>query len=147
MFRKKSIFENWGKSIFDSFIKFHSGADRACREEHLCPATTYIHFVNEKLLVYVRQGEGCVEFLTEQEELLHRETLPVVTGGRGIYPSVCLGAQGGKVSLQLTVCRWIDNYPHCDGESDRWDWEKIGCHQLCFDTLENTATWELYDPQ
>ena len=51
MFRKKSIFETWGRSVFDSFIKFYSDRDSDWEEQHLSPSTTYIHFANEKLPV------------------------------------------------------------------------------------------------
>ena len=145
MFRKKSIFETWGRSVFDSFIKFYSDRDSDREERHLSPSTTYIHFVNEELLVYIRQESNTVEFRNQQEELLHTEKLPAVEGGREIYPGICLQADAEKLTLKLPVCRWTDHYPNCDGENDRWTWQSIGYHVLSFDRNTHNVQLQLFD--
>ncbi len=37
------------------------------------------------------------------------------------YKEVRLLWKRGSVSLQFGKVEWIDNYPNCDGEHDRWD--------------------------
>ncbi len=37
------------------------------------------------------------------------------------YKEVRLLWKQGAVSLQFGRVEWIDNYPHCDGDHDRWD--------------------------
>ena len=41
---------------------------------------------------------------------------------------VLISADADKVTFKLPDYEWIDHYPNCDGESDRWDGKIIGVH-------------------
>ena len=61
-------------------------------------------------------------------------TVPVVktvkakpmTDGRGCYMDVFITTTDDGALFQLPDYIWYDNYPDCDGESDRWDTKIIG---------------------
>lgn len=46
--------------------------------------------------------------------------------GRRCYMDVIITTTDDEVIFQLPEYEWTDNYPHCDGESDRWDARIIG---------------------
>ena len=46
--------------------------------------------------------------------------------GRGCYMDVLITTTDDMLIFQLPEYEWIDNYPNCDGESDRWDTKIIG---------------------
>ncbi len=62
------------------------------------------------------------------------------TGGKGTYSEVLYIADDDKITLKFPIVKWIDNYPNCDGEHDRWDTKTIGYHTLVFDIQTNEIT-------
>ncbi len=74
---------------------------------------TVILFENEKITAVI-QAKGGVKFCSLHGECIAEDTAPPVNNGREVY-------------------EWIDNYPHCDGEHDRWDTRIAGYHSLTFD--------------
>ncbi len=45
---------------------------------------------------------------------------------------VTCSVEAGKIVLQIPIYRWINHYPNCIGESDRWNAETIGYHTVRF---------------
>ena len=43
-----------------------------------------------------------------------------MASGRGCYMDVLITTTDNAVIFQLPQYDWIDHYPNCDGESDRW---------------------------
>lgn len=37
------------------------------------------------------------------------------------------------IKLEFPIYKWIDHYPHCDGEHDRWEQQIIGYRELALD--------------
>lgn len=46
--------------------------------------------------------------------------------GRERYMDVFISTTEDGVTFKLPDYQWTDYYPHCDGESDRWDGKVIG---------------------
>lgn len=40
--------------------------------------------------------------------------------------------EGKTITISFAIVEWIDNYPNCDGEHDRWDSRTVGYHDLVF---------------
>ncbi len=102
-------------------------------------STTAIFFEREKILVKIEKS-GNVEFFDCDDKLLATVSIPAQTGGREDYDQVKCSAENGKLTLSFPVVKWIDNYPHCDGEHDRWDREVIGYHTLVYCVASNEYT-------
>lgn len=49
-----------------------------------------------------------------------------MTGGRSCYMDVFITTTDDGALFRLPDYIWYDNYPDCDGESDRWDTKIIG---------------------
>lgn len=93
---------------------------------------TVIHFICEKVVAVVN-AKGSAAFYNENDELLAAGEVPGVNDGKGVYQELYCHAADGLITLKFPVVQWIDNYPHCDGEHDRWDSRIIGEHTLIFD--------------
>lgn len=96
---------------------------------------TTVLFENENIYAVI-EAKGTVEFFNTDGILLAKCELPPVGDGKGKYQEVCLTVENKLIVLDFPLYKWIDNYPHCDGEHDRWDTVKIGCNTVTFD-LEN----------
>ena len=86
---------------------------------------TKVHFVREHSAVYV-DSLGHIEFFDEKDTSLGAVDLPVHKdpseyGHTAQYGNAECSADGRTITVHLPVYGWTDNYPHCDGESDRWD--------------------------
>ena len=68
--------------------------------------------------------------------------VPKQEGGREIYMDVTCHVENGQIVLKMPIYRWIDHYPHCDGENDRWDAETIGYHTVRYDLETQEAKVE-----
>ncbi len=44
-----------------------------------------------------------------------------VASGKECYEDILITTTDDGVHFKLPSYRWIDHYPNCDGESDRWD--------------------------
>lgn len=99
---------------------------------------TTILFEKESVVALIH-AKGRVEFYDMKDELLAKGELPCVESGKVVYEEVCCKAEGDTIVLRFPIYEWIDNYPHCDGEYDRWDTKTIGYHTLTFDTESKTV--------
>ena len=99
-------------------------------------STTEILLEAEKMVIKI-DAKGYVEFLDFEDMVIASINIPEQTGGKEVYTEVMCGIENESLLLKLPIVKWIDNYPHCDGEHDRWDTKIIGCHVLTFDLLTN----------
>ena len=95
-------------------------------------SATEILFEEEKTVVRI-DAKGAVDFLDSEDKLIAAINIPEQTGGKEAYTEVLCSVEDDCILLKLPVVEWIDNYPHCDGEHDRWDSKIIGYHNLAFD--------------
>ncbi len=98
---------------------------------------TTIHFEKENVVAVI-QAKGCVEFYTMEDELITSGSVPAVDDGREAYQEIGCQAGGGILELRFPIYEWIDNYPNCDGEHDRWDTRITGFHTLKLDLQTGT---------
>lgn len=122
-------------------INFNSQTNPDGKEFQLATgycSTTNILFEKQSINVSV-EAEGEVNFLDEKGVLLTASKLPKIEEGRGVYENVVCKADENSITLEFPIVKWIDNYPNCDGEYDRWDSVKVGCHILKFNISTNTV--------
>lgn len=105
---------------------------------------TTIFFEKEKIIAKI-EAKGYIEFLNEENKQLLSINIPAQTGGKEIYDEVLCHVDGNEVILTFFIVKWIDNYPHCDGEHDRWDSVVIGYHTVKYDMQTNNITLVIDD--
>ncbi|MBQ8589064.1 MAG: hypothetical protein IJ486_01235 [Firmicutes bacterium] len=98
---------------------------------------TMVTFVQEKISVYA-DSMGHVEFCDAEEHFLGFVDFPVSEdpskyAHTAQYGDVEVSADGSTVTVFLPIYYWTDNYPHCDGESDRWDRHVESWFRVVFD--------------
>ena len=64
---------------------------------------------------------GNVEFYDNDKTLLCAAEIPAEGDGAGRYRHIRCKVEDGKIALCYPRYTWVDYYPHCDGESDRWE--------------------------
>lgn len=104
-------------------------------------STTSILFENENLVAVV-EASGDVAFYNMEDELIAKASVPAVEGGRKVYEEIVCCAENGKILLKFPICEWIDHYPNCDGEHDRWSTKTVGFHTLILDTATYSVICE-----
>lgn len=92
-------------------------------------STTEIYFEAEELIAEI-EASGKVSISDTEGKLLANLCVEQQAGGREVYETVLCGVSEGVLVLKFPVVEWIDNYPHCDGEHDRWDSRVIGYNLL-----------------
>ena len=122
MGNKKVYFDSQKTSVSsDSYLdssRLESGYIRfgiACGYDF----TTEVHFIHENILAVITAA-GEVAFYDSDNQLLEKTTVAPDGDGRGCYQDVCCKAEQGKILVQFPIYSWVDHYPDCDGESDRW---------------------------
>lgn len=93
---------------------------------------TTIHFENENIIAVI-QAAGSVEFFDRDDTLIAAGSVSPDDSGRKVYEDVICQVKDDVLILQFPIYEWLDNYPHCDGEHDRWDTRIIGFHALNLD--------------
>ncbi len=98
---------------------------------------TTVYFQQEKISVSV-DSLGHIAFFDGEGHPLGSVDLPVHKdpsnyGHTAQYGEVRCGADGSTITIHLPIYYWTDNYPHCDGESDRWDRHVDGWFRVVFD--------------
>ncbi|MBQ8029569.1 MAG: hypothetical protein IJ262_09240 [Clostridia bacterium] len=94
---------------------------------------TTVHFEKENLIALI-EAKGSVEFYNMEGELVAKGNAPEKNSGKGLYEDVRFQVENNLIKLHFPVYEWIDNYPNCDGEHDRWDTKIIGYNVLTLDT-------------
>lgn len=88
-------------------------------------------FENENVYAVVN-ANGNVDFYNMDDCLLSSMKAPSVDDGKQVYDEISLKVDNNQIVIGFPICKWIDNYPHCDGEHDRWDKQIIGWNKLSF---------------
>ena len=105
-------------------------------------STTEIYVPAIKTVLKIT-ASGEIEFLNQDESVITKISLSPQTGGREVYEKVNLYISENILSMEFPIVKWIDNYPHCDGEHDRWDSVTIGYMVAEYDILtKQTTTFE-----
>lgn len=93
---------------------------------------TTILFEKENVAAVI-QAKGSVEFYDSDGMPIAVGKVPSVEDGKGVYEEVYCLAESNLLKLRFPVYQWIDHYPNCDGEHDRWDTRIVGYHTLTLD--------------
>lgn len=96
-------------------------------------------FFRDEGVVAVVQAKGSVEFFDTEGKLIASGSVPQNSGGREVYEQIRLQVEDGLIKLHFPITEWVDNYPHCDGEHDRWDSRITGYHVLALDKASGTV--------
>lgn len=104
---------------------------------HHLASQTAVHFVNEKVIAEV-QAKGSAEFFKEDGTLIAAGNVEPERGGMEKYEDISFYVTAQTIELRFPVYKWIDNYPHCDGEHDRWDSKITGFRTLKLDLVSGT---------
>ncbi len=102
-------------------------------------STTAIDFEREHITAVI-EANGEIAFYDDAKEPLAAVTLPAQTGGREHYEDVECEVTNGALMLYFPIYEWEDNYPHCDGEYDRWTKVTIGHHTVTLDIISHEIT-------
>lgn len=96
-----------------------------------------ISFVNEEIVAKIEAKTGEVEFCdTKLQKLLSCKMEPDALGDEK-FSDIELSVESDKIKLGFPRYTYHDNYPNCDGESDRWDKRISGFDYLVYDFKNN----------
>jgi len=95
--------------------------------ERFSPLTVF--FQNEGVVLQADR-HGCAIFLDEDGNELYRER---ATHDNGYFGEVLCCVSGSAISVCFPTVEWIDHYPNCDGEYDRWSKRIVAKHYVRFD--------------
>ena len=111
---------------YDHIIKAEETLEEKCF--HLaCGYYDTTAFLFEKAgFAAVVNCNGTFTFYTVAGEQLETVKAKPMQDGRGCYMDIFITTDGDRVIFRLPDYIWYDNYPDCDGESDRWDTKIIG---------------------
>ena len=95
-------------------------------------STTTVLFENENVYAVIH-AKGMAELFTLEDELICEASAPAENEGREVYEEVYITVkEDGRMIIGFPVYEWIDNYPNCDGEHDRWDSVIKGYNNISF---------------
>lgn len=98
---------------------------------------TRMHFVNEKLFVTVKE-RGNITFAHEDGRVLAQVFVDPHTMN-GLHGDCLCTLCCGKILLFFPLYHFIDTYPDCDGEYDRWIAREAGFQRLEYDIASCAA--------
>lgn len=87
--------------------------------------TTSFLFKEANFAVVIDCG-GEFTFYTVDGEVREVIRAKPMVSGRGVYEDIFITTTDTAVIFKLPEYTWIDHYPNCDGESDRWSSRIIG---------------------
>ncbi len=98
---------------------------------------TKIEFINEKITVNIEAKTGEVDFYdAEAKKRLSAKIEAPLSGDEKFSEVKCI-VEGEQIKLGFPQYVYKDNYPHCDGEHDRWTKTISGFNYLCYDFKNN----------
>lgn len=100
-------------------------------------STTVIYFKEVNLLVKI-EAEGELFFYNTQGERLATCSLP---RQERRYNEVNCTLKDGEILFEFTLYTYVDNYPHCDGEYDRWEEIRAGSLNVRYDLDKKTVAF------
>ena len=96
-----------------------------------------IEFVYEKVIVIIEACTGEIEFCDMQLNKLLSFRVQTPTEGDEKFSEVKCVVEGQKIKLGFPQYNYVDNYPHCDGEHDRFSKTVSGFDFICYDFENN----------
>lgn len=124
---------------YDQLFDSAAGGEKTFQLANGYISTTTVCFEKEQLLVKI-EAKGSISFFDCEGKLLKSVTVPQEKEGKEVYTEVVCTVESGAVLLKFPIVQWIDNYPHCDGEHDRWDSRTVGYHVVRFDLKTNEVS-------
>lgn len=106
-------------------------------------STTKIFFEIEQVIAKI-EADGNVQFINSENKLIDSVKIPEQTGGKRVYDEVISQVIDNEITLKFPVVEWIDNYPNCDGEYDRWDTKTIGYHTIKFNLITHNIDLNVF---
>ncbi len=98
---------------------------------------TKIVFINENITADIEAKTGEVVFYdAEAKKLLSARVETPLSGDEKFSEVKCI-VDGDQIKLGFPQYTYKDNYPHCDGEHDRWTKTISGFIFLCYDLKNN----------
>jgi len=122
------------KVIFDS-TNFPGGKVIGLASGYL--SLSQIIFVNEGITVTVEAKTGEVEFFDAESNKLLAVKAALPADGDEKFSELKCVADGGVIKLGFPEYTYKDNYPNCDGESDRWTKVISGYRFMSYDIKNN----------
>lgn len=102
--------------VFDSSkVKGYEDYQLACG--HI--SNTTILFQQENIWIDV-EAAGKIRFFAMDGAELTQYTLPKSNTERELYEDIRCSVEDCSIVLEFPIYSWIDHYPNCDGEHDRW---------------------------
>ncbi len=83
-------------------------------------STTSIYLKNEKLYLVI-DANGSYHIFDESGNEKHNGKVIPQDNGRQLFEEIFCSSNNKLLTIKFPIYEWIDNYPHCDGEHDRWD--------------------------
>ncbi len=98
---------------------------------------TKIEFINENITVNIEAKTGDVEFYDSEAKKCFSAKIEIPSSGDEKFSEVKCVVEGEKIKLGFPQYTYKDNYPHCDGEHDRWTKTISGFNFLCYNFKNN----------
>ena len=98
---------------------------------------TEVFFANEKTYMVVTES-GELVFENEHRQELAKTTVTPDTKTKK-HDNVYCKAECGAICVWFPVVEYVDNYPHCDGEYDRWSTSYVAYDCVKFDVAAHTV--------
>ena len=98
---------------------------------------TKIDFINENIIVNIEAKTGEVDFYNSEEKKRLSTKIEVPLSGDEKFSEVKCIIEGEQIKLGFPKYTYKDNYPHCDGEHDRWTKTISDFIFLCYDFKNN----------
>ena len=76
-----------------------------------------VYFERENILLHA-SADGCAIFFDTDGNELFRDQ---ADGKQRRFSKIYCCVRENKIIVNFPIIKWVDNYPHCDGEYDRWD--------------------------
>lgn len=96
-----------------------------------------ITFIKENIIVTIEARLGKIQFCDPEHNVLLSEDVQVSSAGDEKFSEVKCIAEDGQIKLGFPEYTYKDNYPNCDGESDRWSKTILDFNFLCYDIRKN----------
>ncbi|MBQ9121723.1 MAG: hypothetical protein IJY12_05135 [Clostridia bacterium] len=98
---------------------------------------TEIKFVNENVTVNVEAKTGKVDFYDSETKKCLSTKIELPLSGDEKFSEVKCIVEGEQIKVGFPQYNYKDNYPHCDGEHDRWTKIISDFNLLCYDFKNN----------
>ena len=131
---------------------YHLTYDSAVSTTRLTLTAPYYNAINPTKVCFTQEqicvsmdSLGHIEFFDVGERSLGSADFPVSEdpskyAHTAQYGNMECSADGCSVTVYLPIYYWLDSYPHCDGESDRWTRRIERWFRVVFDCKSRTIT-------